>query len=103
MGKISINMAEFNSNVSSLNSSIAEVDTGISTGETFDTTNLKPFTENLEVLIQLINQLDAYKAHFKNDIDVLESVGESLQEQDNKLASNKSAAANSGGYEPIHV
>lgn len=103
MGKISIDMAEFNSNVSSLNSSIAEVDTGISTGETFETTNLKPFTENLEVLILLINQLDAYKAHLKKDIDVLENVGESLQEQDNKLASNQSAAASSGSYKPIHV
>lgn len=98
--KISINMSEFTSNVSGLRSSISQVDSGISTGETFEDTNLKPFTENLEVLIQLINQLDEYKVLFQEDIQILENVGASLQEQDNKLASNHSAP---GGYEPTHT
>ncbi|SRR5690625_921503 len=98
--EISINISHFKGITQNMNSSMNKVDCNVDTSESLDKTNLAPFTENLEVLIELISTLDEYKALFGRDIDILNSVGESLQEQDEQLATSTPQA---GGNQPIRA
>lgn len=98
--EISINISHFKGVTRNMKTTMNQVDCKVDTNESFDKTNLAPFTENLEVLIELISTLDEYKALFDRDIDILNSVGESLQEKDEQLATSTPQA---GGNQPLRA
>lgn len=84
--KISIDTADFQKRINFLRNAINRMNSEISTGETFEFTNVKPLTEDLENLIETIEMLETYKVLFNEDVDTLEHVGESIQKQDETLA-----------------
>ena len=86
--KISLQTGAFQENIGNLRSTITNVDSEIQTSETFEMTNMEPFTNDLENLIQSVELLERYKTLFHTDIDTLEGVGESLREQDERLSQN---------------
>lgn len=86
--KISLQTGAFQENIGNLRSTITNVDSEIQTSETFEMTNMEPFTNDLENLIQSVELLERYKTLFHTDIDTLEGVGESLREQDERLSPN---------------
>lgn len=100
--KISIDIALFNDRVEFLKNAIKNVDSEISTGETFEFTNVKPLTEDLENLIETIEMLEKYKTLFTEDVATLAHVGESIKEQDEALAQSSSQAIhNAKGFTPL--
>lgn len=100
--KISIDTALFKERIDFLRNAISSVDSEISTGETFEFTNVKPLTEDLENLIETIEMLEAYKTLFNEDIDTLVHVGESIQKQDETLAQpSVQAIHDPRGYTPL--
>lgn len=51
------------------------MDSEIRTGETFEFTNVKPITEDLQNLIETIEMLETYKSLFNEDVETLAHVG----------------------------
>src|SRR5699024_6845997 len=100
--KISIDTALFKERVNFIRNAINSVDSEISTGKTFEITNVKPLTEDLENLIETIEMLETYKAHFNEDVDTLDHVGEAIQKQDETLAQPSAQAIHDPrGYTPL--
>lgn len=100
--KISIDIALFKERVNFLKNAINSVDSEISKGETFEFTNVKPLTEDLENLIETIEMLETYKALFNEDVDTLAHVGESIREQDETLAQPSAQAIHDPrGFTPL--
>lgn len=85
-GEVGINMGVFQSNVSHLRSSASSIESSIKTSTTFDKTNIQPFTKDLENVIKAVELLQKYKTLLYADITALESTGETMQENDKKLA-----------------
>ena len=100
--KISIEVSLFKERVDFLRNALNSVDSKISTGETFELTNVKPLTEDLENLIETIEMLETYKTLFNEDVDTLEHMGESLQKQDETLAQSSAQVIHDPrGYTPL--
>lgn len=100
--EIKIDTDLFEARVDFLKDAINNVDNKISAEETFEFTNIKSLTEILENLIETIEMIDTYKTLFNEDINTLEDIGESMQEQDEKLAQTSSQAIHDPkGHTPL--
>lgn len=84
--KLSINPGEFQSNISALRPSAAGIESGIKTSRSFNQTNIKPFTKDLEHVIRAMGLLKRYQTLLNSDIDILEQTGEKIKENDERLA-----------------
>lgn len=96
-GRIELNMEAFTENVGYLRDSINNVDSGIPTNESFEFTNVKPFTEDISDLIETIELLQTYRILFNEDTDTLAETGEALRRQDETLANSNSTNPQGGG------
>lgn len=85
-GEIRIEMKVFESTIKQLSSALLQVDIGLKTNETFKQTNIKPLTNDLESLVRSIELLEKYKLLLQNDIELLQTVGQSLHNQDKDIA-----------------
>lgn len=97
---ISVNVSVFKGNIANLQTSMRGVDCQIDTNESLEKTNLAPFTDNLEALVQLLTILDNYKMLFEKDVQILDQIGEDIQEQDEKLATSNHHYS---GHEPVQA
>lgn len=84
--EVKINVPEFDSTVNSLQSAVEAIDRNIKSGYEFDKTNIKPFTEDLDIILEALDLLDEYKQMFLADIKTLEGVGDDMVENDEQLA-----------------
>lgn len=93
-------MESFETRIEDLRNVISNVNSGIGTGESFEFTNVKPLTEDLENLVETMEMLERYKKLFEKDVDTLVQVGKSLQEQDEILSQ---PIHDSRGYTPLSI
>lgn len=84
--RISINIGLYNENMDNLSNEISSVEGTVKTSETFDKTNITPFTNDLEHTIRAIELLDKYKELLVEDIAVFKKTGEKIREQDEALS-----------------
>ncbi|MEN1967635.1 TIGR04197 family type VII secretion effector [Lentibacillus sp. N15] len=96
--KVSIDIGTFNSNIKKLRSSLAGLEIGIEKDRSFDKTNITPFTDDLENTMKAIELLSKYKNMLDTDITTLEGVGESMKENDERLAAMQ---ADINGPQPL--
>ncbi|MGX4668999.1 TIGR04197 family type VII secretion effector [Cerasibacillus sp. JNUCC 74] len=88
--EVGLNIDVFRSNITKLRSSLSSLESGIKTNRTFDKTNIKPFTNDLENIVNAIELLIKYKTLLNVDITSLEDIGEKMQENDERLANYSS-------------
>lgn len=101
--EIVLNIALFTDNIIALRNSVNKLEDYMSKSETFDKTNITPFTHDLENMIQAIELLEQYKALFLEDITVIEDVGEKLREQDELLSKPTQTHDIMDGYQPVQA
>jgi|SRR5690625_705126 len=99
--QISLNIDLFRQNVSNLQETIEELDGKMKTNETFETTNIKPFIDDLEQTIRALELLDEYKELFQTDLRTLSELGEQIREQDERLADRQDDLGD--GYRPLQA
>lgn len=86
--QVSINIDLFHANVDKLKSSLSDLTSGLNKNQTFTTTNISPFKDDLENLVKAIQLLEKYKAFLEEDIHTLKGTGDSIREKDEELARN---------------
>ncbi|WP_054950398.1 TIGR04197 family type VII secretion effector [Numidum massiliense] len=88
--QVSINIGEYRDKVGQIKNSQSGLTT-FGCYASFNRTNIKPFTDDLEMFIEATKLFARYKEILEADIQTLVKVGESIQKQDEALAraSNK--------------
>ncbi|MBT2598933.1 MULTISPECIES: TIGR04197 family type VII secretion effector [unclassified Oceanobacillus] len=86
MNEIGVNIGGFQSTITNLRTSVFSLESSLKTNYTFNKTNIKPFVEDLENTIEAIELLQRYKKLLETDIDTLENVGETMKENDERIA-----------------
>jgi type VII secretion effector (TIGR04197 family) len=84
--EVGIKISEFNSNISKLRSAVSSINSSIKTTREFEKTNIEPFTNDLETMIEAIELLEKYKQMLNTDINALDNVGKEMIENDQQLA-----------------
>lgn len=83
---IRLNISEFETVISALQSSASGIDSSVKTSRTFEKTNIKPLTKDLEQVIKSIELVQKYQTSLHKDIETLERIGENLKQKDAALA-----------------
>lgn len=99
--EVGINNDDFRSKVDNLRNSVTALDSKIKTNRTFEKTNIKPFTNDLENLIKAVELINKYKTLLNDDISILEDVGEQMKQNDEELASRNHHVNN--GPQPLRM
>ncbi|WP_164216040.1 TIGR04197 family type VII secretion effector [Virgibacillus sp. YIM 98842] len=99
MPEVGINFDVFRSNVDNLRSSASNLESSIKTSRTFDKTNISPFIDDLENIIQAAELIDKYKTLLNEDINTLEHVGEQMRQNDEELANRNNYVSH--GPQPL--
>lgn len=84
--EVKINVTEFESNIKSFQSVVSAIESSLKADYEFDKTNIKPFIEDLDITMKAIKLLKQYRHMLDYDIDTLNSVGEDMVENDERLA-----------------
>lgn len=83
---IQIHVDRFTSQVNKLERAILNVDECMQKDEAFECTNIKPYVNDVENTMKLIQVIQEYKKLFHSDIEILTSISSSFKEQDERLA-----------------
>ena len=90
--EIKINMKVFHDNIEALKSSATGLNSNMIQERTFKTTNIHPFTDDLENTLKTLKLLvEDYYDLLNKDIAAMRNAGESLQQTDEKLAKDNSS------------
>lgn len=84
--EVSIDKDRFDLSISKLRSAVFSINSSIKTSREFGKTNLTPFIYDLETTIDAIKLLDKYKQMLDVDINILDSIGEKMVENDEQIA-----------------
>lgn len=85
-GEVGIKKDVFDTNVSELTKAVLNIDSSVIGTDDFEKTNIEPFTKDLETIVEAADLLDRYKTMILNDITVLQSVGNDMEENDIDLS-----------------
>lgn len=88
MEVVGIEVGGFQSSIAKLKTSVSSIESSIKTNYAFDKTNIKPFVDDLENTIEAIELLKRYKKLLNSDIDTLENVGETMRDNDERIAAS---------------
>lgn len=86
--EIGINIELYHSNIKKLNASISDITSDLNKFQAFDKTNISPFKDDLENMIQAIQLLEKYKAILKQDVNTLRETGDAIRKKDEELAAS---------------
>lgn len=88
--EIKINIEIFSSYITNLHTVTSNLHSDLSPKGKLESTNIEPFTEDLETIVDAIDLLDRYKQMLDSDIDILEELGEKIDEKDKEIAQKTS-------------
>ena len=83
---IQIHVNVLTSHINKLERAILNIEECIQENEAFEFTNIKPYVNDLENMMKLMQVLQDYKKFFQADIEILTTVSSSFKEQDEHLA-----------------
>lgn len=84
--EVGINIELFQANVEKLSSSLTSLQTNLLKTKSFSNTNITPFTEDLQNVVKAMELLEKYKLILEADIITLKQTGESVMENDERVA-----------------
>lgn len=84
--EVSIDMDKFDSIISKFKSARNSISNKDWSDDELDKTNIKPFTRDLENIIETFKQLQRYEQLLNSDIKTLCDVGETMDDNDKKLS-----------------
>lgn len=84
--RIHIHVDLLTSHIKRLERAMKNVDSCLSESEIIDYTNIKPYVNDLENMLKMIQIITMYKAMFQTDTETLAQVSATFTEQDQQLA-----------------
>lgn len=84
--RIAINIELYYANIQKLNAAVSDINGGFNKYQAFDQTNINPFKEDLENMVEAIQLLNKYKAYLQQDVDTLRKTGDAVKKKDEELA-----------------
>ncbi len=83
---IHIHVDLLTSHIARLERAMKNVDSHLLESETIDFTNIKPYVNDLENMLKMIQMITTYKAMFQSDTETLAQVRATFTAQDQQLA-----------------